>query len=194
MKKFLVYVLLVLSLLGCGERGVTNLKFNNTDLTGLDYVKAFTLTDHNGKLRHLSDFKGKVVLVFFGYTQCPDVCPTSMSEMAQVMQALGKDADRLQVLFITLDPERDTQALLQAYVPNFDARFLGMYSDAATIAKTAKDFKVFYQKVPGKTPGSYSIDHTYGSYVFDTQGQIRLFVRHGQGVPNLLADLRMLLK
>lgn len=169
-------------------------KFINTDLTGLDYAKDFALTDQNGVPRTLKDFKGKAVVVFFGFTQCPDVCPTTMIEMANVMKQLGSQADKVQVLFVTVDPERDTQALLAAYVPNFDKRFLGLYGDAVATEKVAKEFKIFYQKVPGKTPGSYTIDHTAGSYVFDPEGRIRLFLRHGQGAEPIVHDLKILLK
>lgn len=183
--------ILIAGLAACGKSGV---KFNNTDLTGLDYAKDFALTDHNGKARTLKDFRGKLVVMFFGYTQCPDVCPTTMVEMANVMQKLGPDADKVQVLFVTIDPERDTQALMAAYVPNFDPRFLGLYGDAAATAKVAKDFKVYYQKVAGKTPTSYTMDHTAGSYVFDTEGRIRLFLRHGQGAEPIVHDLKLLLK
>ncbi len=181
---------LVLGLAGCTEKTEP---FVNTDITGIEYARDFKLTDHNGTPRTLADFKGKAVLVFFGYTQCPDVCPTTMAEMAAVMQKLGKDADRLQVLFITLDPDRDTQALLSRYVPAFDKRFLGLRGDAAATAKVAKDFKVFYQKVPGKDPANYTIDHTAGSYVFDPQGRTRLFVRHGQGPEPIVHDIKLLL-
>jgi protein SCO1/2 len=167
--------------------------FQNTDVTGLPYAQDFALTDHNGKARTLADFKGKVVVVFFGFTQCPDVCPTTMAEMAGVMKELGPKADQVQVLFVTVDPERDTQQLLAQYVPAFDPRFLGMYGDAAATAKMAKDFKVFYAKVPGKTPGSYSMDHTAGSYVFDKNGKVRLFLRHGQGAAPIVHDLKQLL-
>jgi protein SCO1 len=167
--------------------------FRNTDVTGLGYAKDFALTDHNGKPRTLADFKGKAVVVFFGFTHCPDVCPTTMAEMASVMQELGPQADRVQVLFITLDPERDTPALLSKYVPAFDPRFLGLVGDKAQTDKVAADFKVFFQKVPGKEPGSYSMDHTAGSYVFDPQGRIRLFVRHGQGAAPIVHDLKLLL-
>lgn len=167
--------------------------FKNTDVTGLDYAKDFALTDHNGKQRTLADFKGKAVVVFFGYTQCPDVCPTTMAEMATVMKELGPLADKVQVLFITVDPERDTPELLSKYVPAFDSRFLGLVGDKAATDKVAKEFKVFYQKVPGKEPGSYTMDHTAGSYVFDPQGRIRLFVRHGQGAEPIAHDIKLLL-
>ncbi|HEV7617415.1 MAG TPA: SCO family protein [Burkholderiaceae bacterium] len=171
----------------------TKTAFINTDVTGLDYAKDFALTDHTGKLRTLADFKGKAVMVFFGYTQCPDVCPTTMVEMANVMKQLGPQADSVQVLFVTVDPERDTPALLSRYIPAFDPRFLGLSGDKAATEKVAKEFKVFYQKVPGKQPGSYTMDHTAGSYVFDPQGRVRLFVRHGQGAEPIVHDLKILL-
>jgi protein SCO1/2 len=167
--------------------------FQNTDLTGLDYARDFALTDHNGKPRTLADFKGKVVVMFFGFTQCPDVCPTTMAEMAAVMKELGPQADQVQVLFVTIDPARDTQQLLAQYVPAFDPRFLGLYGDAEATAKVAKEFKVFYAKVNGKTEGSYSMDHTAASYVFDRNGKIRLFVRHGKGPAPIVHDIKQLL-
>jgi len=183
-------MLIALGLSACSKPA----SFQNTDVTGLRYAEDFALTDHNGVPRNLASFKGKVVLVFFGYTQCPDVCPTTMVELANVMKELGPQADRLQVLFITVDPERDTQQLLAEYVPAFDKRFLGLRGDAAATAKVAKEFKVFYAKVPGKEPGSYSMDHTAGSYVFDKDGKVRLFVRHGQGTAPLVQDLKQLLR
>ncbi|QJQ06857.1 SCO family protein [Undibacterium piscinae] len=182
---------LLLCLSACSD---LNDKFINTDLTGLDYAKDFALTDHNGKARSLADFKGKAVVIFFGYTQCPDVCPTTMAEMASVMKLLGNDAEKVQVLFVTVDPERDTQALLSAYVPTFDPRFLGLSGDQAATVKVAKEFKVYYQKAAGKTADSYTMDHTAGSYVFDPQGRIRLFLKHGQGAEPIAHDLKILLK
>lgn len=167
--------------------------FKNTDVTGLDYARDFAMTDHTGKLRTLADFKGKAVVVFFGYTQCPDVCPTTLAEMANVMKLLGPLSDRVQVLFVTVDPERDTPELLSKYVPSFDPRFLGLVGDKPATEKMAKDFRVFYQKVPGKEPGSYTMDHTAGSYVFDPQGRLRLFVKHGQGAEPIAHDLQLLL-
>lgn len=169
-------------------------KFLNTDLTGLSYAKDFALIDQNGQPRSLADFKGKAVVLFFGYTQCPDVCPTTMFEMTKVMTQLGPLAERVQVLFVTVDPERDTQDLLAAYVPNFDKRFLGLYGNAEATAKVAKEFKVFYQKSPGKTPESYTMDHTAASYVFDPQGRIRLYVQYGQKPEAIVHDLKLLLK
>ena len=167
--------------------------FKNTDVTGLDYAKDFAMPDHTGKMRTLADFKGKAVVVFFGYTQCPDVCPTTMAEMANVMKELGQLSDKVQVLFVTVDPERDTPELLSKYVPSFDPRFLGLVGDKEATEKMAKEFRVFFQKVPGKQPGSYTMDHTAGSYVFDPQGRLRLFVRHGQGAEPIVHDLKLLL-
>ena len=183
--------LVVLSLVGCGPPQPA---FKNTDVTGADCCKDFRLTDHNGKTRTLTDFRGKAVVMFFGYTQCPDVCPTTMSEMKAVLQQLGADAQRVQVLFVTVDPERDTRELLASYVPAFDPNFLGLYGDSDATAKMAKEFRVYYRKQAGPTPTSYTVDHTAGSYVFDPQGRVRLFVRHGDGGANLVADLRTLLK
>jgi len=168
-------------------------KFKNTDITGAEYAKGFALADHTGKPRTLADFRGKVVVVFFGYAHCPDVCPTTLLELKQVMQALGPDAGKVQVLFITLDPERDTPQVLAQYVPAFDPRFLGMYADAATTLKTAKDFKVYYEKRAGTSPGSYTIDHTAASFAFDPQGRIRLYVKHDR-IGTLADDIRTLLK
>ena len=192
LRSLLLLCTVLLTLSACGEKAAP-VAFNNTDVTGLAYGKDFSLQDHNGKLRTLADFKGKAVVVFFGFTQCPDVCPTTMLEMANVMKALGPDADKVQVLFITVYPERDTATLLSQYVPAFDKRFLGLRGDLAETEKTAKEFKVFYQKVPGKSAGSYTVDHTAGSYIFDPQGRIRLFIRHGQGVEPIVHDLKILL-
>jgi protein SCO1/2 len=190
----------VLLLASCGEKQgagagmfLSPAAFKNTDVTGLGYARDFSLPDHNGKLRTLADFKGKAVVVFFGYTYCPDVCPITMAEMAGVMQELGPQANRVQVLFVTVDPERDTAALLAKYVPAFDPRFLGLVGDKASTEKVAKEFKVFYQKVPGKEAGSYTMDHSAGSYVFDPQGRVRLFLRHGQGSAPIVHDLKILL-
>ena len=197
MKKLLPALLtaiaLAASLAACDKLPGKPASFQNTDVTGLDYAKDFSLTDHTGKPRTLADFKGKAVVVFFGYTQCPDVCPTTMAEMASVMQKLGPQADQVQVLFITLDPERDTPQLLASYVPAFDKRFMGLYGSLEQTAKTAKDFKVFYSKVPGSAPGSYTIDHMAGSYVFDKDGKLRLFIRHGGTADSIVHDVRQLL-
>ncbi|MFN7369797.1 MAG: SCO family protein [Burkholderiales bacterium] len=167
--------------------------FQNTDITGADFGKNFTLTDHTGKTRSLSDYQGKVVLIFFGFTQCPDVCPTTLAELSDVMKKLGSGADRVQVLFITVDPERDTQTVLGQYVPAFDPRFVGLTGSVEQIAAVAKDFKAFYQKVP--TPnGSYTVDHFSGMYAFDATGRIRLFIRYRAPMDSVVADVKTLLK
>ena len=168
-------------------------KFSSVDVTGASYAKDFELTDHNGKVRHLADFKGKVVVVFFGYTHCPDVCPVTLGELAIVARELGKDAANMQVLFITADPERDTPAVLSKYVPAFNADFLGLYGDAEATARTAKDFKVFFQK-QAPAGGGYSVDHSAGTYVYDKAGHLRLFASYGQGAPRLLHDSRLFLQ
>ena len=166
--------------------------FKSTDITGADYGKHFALTDHHGQPRTLADFKGKVVTIFFGYTQCPDVCPTALSGMSEVMRQLGPDGDRLQVLFITVDPERDTPALLAEYVPVFDKRFLGLYGTPDKIAEIAKDFRVFYRK-SGDLAGHYTIDHSAGTYVFDPEGRLRLYMRHAEDPALMAADIKALL-
>ncbi len=186
----LAAILLTLGLVACGPQKP---QFNNTDITGADYGKSLQLADQNGKVRTLADFKGSAVLVFFGYTQCPDVCPTTLAEMKAVKNLLGEDGKRFQVLFVTVDPERDTAELLGQYMAAFDPTFLGLRGDAESTAKVAKDFKVFYQKVPGSTPDTYSMDHTAGSYIFDPQGRLRLYVRHGQPADKVAADIKLLL-
>jgi len=183
-------VVLALALAACG---LNKPQFNNTDITGAEYGKALQLSDPDGKVRTLDDFKGKVVVVFFGFTHCPDVCPTTLAEMKSVKNLLGEDGKRFQVLFVTVDPERDTPELLAKYVTAFDPTFLGLRGDPDATAKVAKDFKVFYQKVPGSTPDTYSVDHTAGSYIFDPQGHLRLFVRHGQSADKIAADIKTLL-
>ena len=167
--------------------------FKGVDITGVDYAKDLPLTDQFGKARHISDFAGKVVAVFFGYTHCPDVCPTTMSEMAQVKSELGADGDKLQVIFVTVDPERDTPEVLKAYMANFDPSFLALRGSAQELAAVAKDFKIFYKQVPGPTPTSYTMDHSAGLYMFDPSGRLRLFQRYGAGVQPLADDTRLLL-
>ena len=194
---YAIALVLLLCLAACDDGKP---QFRNTDVTGADYARDFALTDHNGRQVTLADYRGRVVTVFFGFTQCPDVCPTALAEMRAVVEKLGADGPKLQVLFITIDPQRDTQALLSQYVPAFHPSFVGLYGDAETTARVAKDFKVFYQKVAGKTPGSYSMDHTAGTYVFDPQGRLRLFVRpppSGESASTtadrLVGDIRLLL-
>jgi protein SCO1/2 len=168
--------------------------FSSIDITGADYGKNFALSDQNGHVRHLADFAGKVVVVFFGYTQCPDVCPTTLAELAEVKKLLGKDGDRLQALFVTVDPQRDTPELLKAYMANFDPSFLALRPAPEDLEAVAKDFKIYYKKVPGTSATSYTMDHSAGSYIFDTKGQLRLFTRYGSGAPVLAADIGALLR
>ncbi|HZF82635.1 MAG TPA: SCO family protein [Burkholderiaceae bacterium] len=179
-----------LNLSGCTESKPT---FNAVDLTGAEYARDFKLTDMNGQVRTLGDFKGKVVVVFFGYAQCPDVCPTTMTEMAQVKQKLGKDGDKLQVVFITVDPERDTPEIMKAYMGAFDPAFVALIPTPEQLAAVAKDFKVYYKKVDGKTPTSYSMDHSAAQYIYDSQGRLRLYARYGAGVDPMVADIKALL-
>lgn len=167
--------------------------FNSVDITGASYAQDFALVDPTGKKRTLADYRGKVVVMFFGYTQCPDVCPTTMADLAQVKAKLGNAGNDLQVLFISLDPERDTPQLLAQYVPGFDPTFVGLSGSPDEIARTAKEYKVFFQRVPGRTPTTYTIDHTAGSYVYDRQGKLRLFIKQGQSVEATVADLKRLL-
>jgi protein SCO1/2 len=168
--------------------------FKGVDITGADYAKGFSLLDHNGQVRSLADFAGKVVIVFFGYTQCPDVCPTSMQELADVKRLLGSDGDKLQGVFITLDPERDTPEMLKAYMANFDPSFLALHPTPEQLAAIAKDFKIYFKKVDGKTATSYTLDHSAGSYTFDTQGRVRLYNRYGSGAAALAADVAVLIQ
>ena len=171
-------------------------EFKNIDITGSTaFGKDFSLVDPDGKVRTLGDFKGKVVVMFFGYTQCPDICPTTLTEMQQVMTLLGPQSDKVQVLFVTVDPERDTAEILKQYVPAFDSRFLGLRpADEAALEKVTKDFKIYYKKVPGANLGSYTMDHTAGSYAFDPDGRLRLYIKHAQGPETLAHDLKELLK
>jgi len=181
---------LAAALAACSPEGP---KFRSTDITGAEWGRELALTAHDGKPRTLADFRGKAVVLFFGFTRCPDICPTTLVDMASVMKALGKDAERVQVLFVTVDPERDTPEVLAKYVPAFDPRFLGLYGDAAATQRAAKEFKIFYARNPGKTPDSYSMDHSAQSYVIDSQGRLRLFVRHERIAQDLAEDLRALL-
>ena len=187
----LAAIILCLALLatGCSEPQ----SFHSTDISAVDWGKDFNLSDHDGQPRRLADFKGKVVVLFFGYTHCPDVCPTTLATMRDALKLLGNDAARVQVIFVTLDPARDTPDLLAAYVPLFDPSFIGLRGDDATIAALARDFKVFYTRQPGTTPDNYSIDHSTGSYAFDPQGRLRLLLRHGETPANVAADLKLLL-
>ena len=175
--------------------------FKSVDITGADYAKDFaadgTMVDHNGQARSIKDFAGKVVVLFFGFTQCPDVCPTTMAELAEAKKLLEKnkkgDGDKVQGLFITIDPERDTSAVLKAYMGNFDPTFLAMRTTPDKLVAVAKDFKTYYKKVPGRTETSYSMDHSAGSFVYDTKGNVRLYTRYGSGAEALASDLKLLL-
>jgi protein SCO1/2 len=177
---------------GC-EKGPPQAVFKGVDITGADYAKALSLPDVDGKARTLAEFRGKALVVFFGFTQCPDVCPTTLAELAAVKQQLGPQGDKLQAIFVTIDPERDTPELLKAYMGSFDPGFVALRGTLEQTQAVAKDFKVFFQKVPGREPGSYTMDHTAGAFVFDPQGRVRLFVRYGQPVEAWLSDIKQLL-
>ncbi len=167
--------------------------FNGVDITGSDLGPDFRLIDHNGTPRSLADFRGKVVTMFFGFTHCPDVCPTTLSDMAHALKALGPDAQRVQVLFVTVDPKRDTPELLKSYVPAFHPSFLGLHGDAAAIAKVTKDFKIYAAERPGRTPESYTVDHSAQTLVFDATGRLRLMLAYGTPGEKIAADLKILL-
>ncbi len=184
-------VLLAALAAACGPQGPT---FRSTDITGADFGRDFTLTDHTGKRRSLADFRGKVVVVFFGFTHCPDVCPTTLAELAAAMRKIGAGSDKVQVLLVTVDPERDTPAVLGPYVTAFDPRFLALRGSAEETAQVAKEFKVIYQKVAGNRPENYTMDHSAGSYVFDGRGRIRLYVGYGQGSEVFAHDIGRLLE
>jgi protein SCO1 len=169
-------------------------QFKAIDLTGADYARDFELADHNGQQRSLKDFRGKLVVLFFGFTQCPDVCPTTMGELAEAKRLMGADGARVQGLFLTVDPERDTPEVLKAYMQNFDPSFLALRGTPEQLAAVTKEYKVYYKKVPGATPTSYSMDHSAASYVYDTQGRLRLYTRYGTGPQALASDLQLLLK
>jgi len=193
--KFIRLILLVLLLpvlVSCGSANNAQ-KFNTTDITGVDFGNGLNLTDHTGKARSLSDFKGKVVALFFGYTHCPDVCPTTLNDMKQSKKLLGANASDLQVLFVTLDPERDTQPLLAQFVPAFDPSFIGLYGTKEQTAAVLKDFKIFAAKVENKGRSGYTIDHSAGVYVFDKTGKIRLYVDYGTKPDLIASDIQKLL-
>ncbi len=174
----------------CSPQGA---KFQGIDLTGAEYGRDLPLPDQHGKDRSIKDFAGKVVVVFFGYTQCPDVCPTSMSELAEVKRSLGADGDRLQGVFVTVDPERDTPEMLAGYMASFDPTFIALRGTPEQLAAVAKDFKLYYKRIDGQTPTSYTMDHSAGSYVYDTKGRLRVYHRYGAGAQSLAADVRALL-
>jgi protein SCO1/2 len=181
----------VLLAAGCAKPNTES--FKATDVTGAPFGRALQLTDHTGKPRGLDDFKGKVVVVFFGYVQCPDVCPTTMTMLREVKEKLGADGAKLQVVFVTVDPERDTPEVLSAYVPAFDPTFVGLRGDLEATAQAAKEFKIFYAKSPGTTPTSYTVAHSSGIFVFDPQGRLRLFANPTVKVDDYVHDIRLLL-
>ncbi|MES2993319.1 MAG: SCO family protein [Pseudomonadota bacterium] len=184
------------ALTGCDKLGLGQPpapQFKGADITGVDYAKNLSLPDVNGQPRTLGDFKGKVTVIFFGYTQCPDVCPTTMTELAQVKKALGADGDKLQAVFITIDPERDTPEILKSYMASFDPSFVALRGTPEQTKATAKEFKIYFEKVPGKTEGSYTMDHSAGAFVLDAKGNVRLFERYGAGAEALTADVKALI-
>lgn len=189
-------LLAALLVLGCeptAGAGGSKAVFRGIDITGADYARTLALTDQHGAARTLEQFKGKVSVVFFGYTQCPDVCPGTMAELAQVKKSLGKDGERIQGIFVTVDPQRDTQDVLKSYMAGFDPSFIALRGTPEQTKAAAKEFKVFYAISPGKTENSYTVDHTAGSFVFDARGRVRLFVRYGTGAEALASDLKALL-
>jgi protein SCO1/2 len=192
--RFLILAVLLAALGACGKtEPPPQPKFLATDITGVTWGRDFRLTDHTGKVRTLADFRGKIVALFFGYTHCPDVCPTTLSDFAMAIRDLGAEGEKVQVLFVTVDPERDTPELLAQYVPSFNPTFLGTYTDPATLAGLAKEFKVVYQKNSVKGPVDYLIDHSAGTYVFDSEGRLRLHIAYGTGPRAIAQDLRTLL-
>jgi protein SCO1/2 len=186
--------LLLVATLALSACGPSEPQFRSADVTGTTYGRDFALTDHHGKAVTLADYRGKAVVLFFGYTHCPDVCPTTLSELAAAMEKLGPAAKDVQVLFVTVDPARDTPALLGQYVPAFNPSFVGLYGDAAALERTAKEFRVLYQKQEGQTPESYTMDHSAGTFVFDPKGRLRLYVGYGQGADVFAHDLGELLR
>jgi protein SCO1/2 len=194
-RHLLAWSLATLGLSACSEKADgPKAAFSGIDITGADYATGFSLTDHLGKPRTLADFKGKVVAIFFGFTQCPDVCPTSMTEMAEAKRLLGPDGERFQGLFVSVDPERDTPEIMRDYLGSFDPSFLALYAAPDALPEVAKSFRIHYKKVPGPTPTSYTMDHSAGSYVFDPQGRVRLYNRYGSGAQALANDAKLLLQ
>ena len=193
MKKLLVFTLLLIAALSFSACTPKPVAFVGTDITGADFPKPLALTDHNGKKRTMQDFAGKVVVLFFGYTHCPDVCPTTMVELKNTMKLLGDKSDEVQVLFVTVDPARDTQQVLAQFVPSFDKRFIGLWGSLQETAETIGNFKIYFAKVKGKTDADYTIDHSSGMYVFDKAGKIRLYTSYGQKPADIASDIKKLL-
>jgi protein SCO1/2 len=184
---------LALALSACQPANPPPPSFLATDITGAAFARDFALTDHDGHARTLADFRGQVVAVFFGYTHCPDVCPTTLADFAAALELLGDQAERVQVIFVTVDPERDTPELLRQFVPAFNPKFLGMYTDAESLKKLAQEYKVVYEKSSVRAPDDYLIDHSAGTYVYDTQGRLRLLMPYGSDAASIAQDLRTLL-
>lgn len=184
----LLLVALSLPLAGCDRPAIPEI--NAIDVSGESYPNDFLLTDHHGKPVRLSDFRGKIVALFFGFTQCPDVCPTTLVEFSQVYRDLDRDADQVQVLFVTIDPERDSQQLLAEYVPAFDSRFIGLRGSPEETRRVADAFKVTYLKIPAREGDSYTLDHTAYVFLFDRTGRLRLKVPHGQSAASLVKLIR----
>jgi len=194
-RRTLLTSMLLASLVGVSACDPRQPQFVSIDITGADYARSFKLPDQNGQVRTLDDFKGKVVAVFFGYTQCPDVCPTTLTEWVEIKRQLGPDGERLQGIFITVDPARDTPEVLKAYMGNFDPSFLALIPEnPEALAQVAREFKIIYKRVDGKTPGSYTMDHSAGSYLYDPQGRLRLYSRYGNRVDGLVTDIKQLLR
>ncbi|TNF55600.1 MAG: SCO family protein [Burkholderiales bacterium] len=194
LKQAAAAVLTALALVGCQPASAPPPQsFQATDITGAPFARDFTLTDHHGTTRSLADFRGKAVAVFFGYTHCPDVCPTTLADFAAALKQLGPLASKVQVIFVTVDPERDTPDLLRQFVPAFDPSFLGMYTDAESLERLAKEFKVVYQKSSVKADDDYLIDHSAGTYVYDAQGRLRLLMPYGSSPDAIANDLKTLL-
>ena len=180
----------LVNLAACGEKPQA---FQATDVSGVEFGKKFELVDHHGQVRHLEDFRGKVTVMFFGFTHCPDVCPTTLAEQAEVLKQLGDSAKRVQMLFVTVDPERDTPEVLAGYVTAFNPGIIGLTGSLEQIDAVAREFKIFYQKSEGSRPGMYSVDHSAGTFIFDTQGRLRLYVRYGQDSEAIASDIERLL-
>jgi protein SCO1/2 len=189
-----VTLFLAASLLACQKSEPPAPVFHATDITGAAFARDFELTDHNGQTRKLSDFRGKLVAMFFGYTHCPDVCPTTLSDFAMALKSMGVDAKKVQVIFVTVDPERDTPDILKKYVPAFNPTFLGMVTDPAHLVMLAKEYKVVYEKTSGRKQGDYLIDHSAGTYIYDQEGRLRLLMPYGSGAEVIAKDLKALLK
>jgi len=192
-RRMALVVLASALLAACSPQAPTKAAFKAIDITGAEYARTLALPDASGKPRTLDDFKGKVAVVFFGFTQCPDVCPTALAEVAEVKKLLGADGAKVQAVFVSVDPERDTPEVIAPYVANFGADFVALRGTLDETKAAAKEFKVFFAKVPGKTEGSYTMDHTAGLYVFDPKGRVRLFMRHGGGAEAMAGDIKLLL-